>query len=74
VLFVLQSSIVTIMDSNSENDFLEEDYYSVLNLPKSVSQFEIHIYFATFYQSLHDNCNTEYSRQHLKRLRMLIDD
>lgn len=25
------------MESDSENDFLEDDYYSVLNLPKSVS-------------------------------------
>ncbi|KAL4096978.1 hypothetical protein QTP88_021835 [Uroleucon formosanum] len=29
------------MDSNSENDFLEEDYYSVLNLPKSATPEEI---------------------------------
>ncbi|XP_050429848.1 dnaJ homolog subfamily C member 11 [Adelges cooleyi] len=29
------------MDVDSENDFLEEDYYSVLNLPKTATQEEI---------------------------------
>lgn len=60
------------MDDNNKNDILEDDYYSVLNLPKSVSQLKI-VHIMQYYCYVKfDHLYAEYFRQLQKKLHMPI--
>lgn len=60
------------MDDDNKNDILEDDYYSVLNLPKSVSQLKIVDIMQYYRYVKFDHLYTIYFRQPQKKLHLPI--